>query len=85
MLNNNKVGIAVGSFLALFHAVWAILIALGVAQAVLDFVFYLHMIESPYLVAEFDLSLAVGLVIFTGIVGYVIGWIFSYVCNWAHR
>lgn len=85
MLNNHKVGLALGGFLSLFHAAWAILVAVDMAQAVLDFIFYLHMIVNPYVIAPFNLMLAIGLIIFTGLVGYIVGYIFSAVYNWAHK
>jgi len=85
MLNQNKVGVALGGFLALFHAVWSLLVALGFAQALLDFVFMIHMMVNPVTVKEFNFGLTVGLVILTAVVGYVFGWVFAWLYNQAHR
>ena len=63
---------------------WSVLVALGLAQPLVDFITYLHMVSNPYTISEFNLSLAIGLIVITGVVGYVFGWIFSYICNWAH-
>ena len=85
MLNNHKVGLALGSFVSLLHAVWAILVALGVAQSLMDFVFYLHMVVNPYMISDFNFGLAVGLVVYTAIMGYVVGWVFAALYNWAQK
>jgi len=84
MLDKNKVGLALGGFAAFMHLVWSVLVALGLAQPLVDFITYLHMVSNPYTISEFNLSLAIGLIVITGVVGYVFGWIFSYICNWAH-
>lgn len=85
MLNRNKVGIALGGFLGLVHLVWAILVGADLAQPMMDFIFNLHMVINPVLVLSFDWSLAVGLVIFTSVFGYIIGCVFACIYNWAHR
>ncbi|MBI3632530.1 MAG: hypothetical protein HY225_03715 [Candidatus Vogelbacteria bacterium] len=85
MLNNHKVGLALGGFAAFVHIVWGALVALGLAQSLIDFIYYMHMIQVPVVVLPFSLSLAVGLVILTGIVGYVVGYIFATIYNWAHK
>jgi len=85
MLNKNKVGVAVGGFLALFHFVWAVLVAAGWAGPFMDFVFNLHMMTNPIVLKPFDIVLAAGLIIFTAVCGYIFGWVFAWVYNWAHR
>ncbi len=44
-LSKAKTGLALGLFMAVVHAVWAILVALGVAQGLMDWIFKMHMIE----------------------------------------
>jgi len=85
MLNKNKVGIALGGFLAIFHAVWAILVASNLAQGLMNLVFKLHMMNNPIVIQDFNLGLAVGLVVFTAVFGYIIGWVFAWIYNWAYR
>ena len=85
MLNKIKVGLALGGFVALIHAVWAILVATGAAQPIVDFAFKLHMIINPMIVTEFNLLLSLALVVFTGAIGFVMGFVFATVYNWTHK
>lgn len=84
MLNRHKLGLAVGSILALYHLVWAILVALGIAQWLLNWVFKLHFIQPPYTVNAFILSYAILLVITSSVLGYVLGWVAGGIWNWLH-
>jgi hypothetical protein len=76
-----SLGLAFGLFLALFHAVWAIMVATGVAQWFMDMVLNLHMIEPFYVIAPFDLMFALGLIVFTFVFGYLMGWVLGYIWN----
>lgn len=80
-LNQHTVGMATGAFLALVHTVWSLMVAMGVAQAYLDFVFGMHFLDSPYTVGEFNLGTAIGLVAITFAVGYAAGWVFAWLWN----
>ena len=80
-LGKAKTGLVLGLFFAVVHAVWAILVALGVAQGLIDWIFKMHMIENPYIISDFGLGTAVGLVIMTFVVGYVFGWVFAALWN----
>jgi hypothetical protein len=80
-LNAHKAGLAFGGALASFHFIWSLLVAFGVAQALYDWVLRLHMLQIPITVLPFSLSMAVMLVIFTGIVGYLLGYCFGVIWN----
>ena len=73
-----------GVFVGGLHLVWSVLLALGWAQALVDFKLRMHMISVPVVVNSFDLSTAVMLVIVTTIAGYIIGNIFARVWNRMH-
>ena len=79
--SKNSWGLALGLFLGGFHAFWAILVAIGIAQPLIDWIFNLHMINPPYTIAPFDIVMAITLVVVTFVIGYVAGWIFAAICN----
>ena len=80
-LSKAKTSLVLGLFMAVVHAVWAVLVALGVAQGLMDWIFKMHMIESPYVISDFGFGTAIGLFIITFVVGYVFGWIFAALWN----
>ena len=84
-VNSKKLGIVFGAFLGLWHLVWSVLVAIGWAQPLLDFIFRLHMIEPPYRVAQFNLGMAITLIIVTTLVGYVAGFVIGTIWNRVHR
>ncbi len=70
-----------GLCLASIHFFWAILVALGWAQPLMDFIFKLHMLNSPFQVQPFSGMLALGLIIITFLIGFFYGLIFYLVKN----
>ena len=50
MVNPHKVGLVIGGW----HFVWSVLVLLGWAQPILDFIFWAHMIQQVYFVKPFD-------------------------------
>lgn len=77
----NKVGLAFGGVLGLWHLVWSILVAVGWAQPLFDWILHLHMMQLPVKVLPFVLSTAVTLVVVTSLIGYVVGYVFATVWN----
>ena len=84
MINKNKLGIVVGGFSGLCHLGWSLLVAFGVAQALIDWIFHLHFIQPPWVIAPFRIDLAVALIVITAILGYVMGWVLAAIWNWLH-
>ncbi|MES2135324.1 MAG: hypothetical protein V4449_03735 [Patescibacteria group bacterium] len=84
-LNPKKTALTLGFFFAGFHVLWSALVAFGVAQAVLDFVFWLHMIRAVYLVDTFNLVASLSLVLMTFVMGAVFGFVFAKIWNWLHK
>jgi hypothetical protein len=84
-LNPKKTGLALGKLVGGLHLVWAILIALGWAQALVNFSMWAHMVSVPVVVEAFNLSAAVTVIIVATAIGYVLGYAFAKIWNWLHR
>jgi hypothetical protein len=80
-MNLFQVSIISGFSLASLHLCWAILVALGWAQSVIDFIFKLHMLNSPFQVQPFEFPLALGLIGITFLVGCFYGIVFFVMKN----
>lgn len=82
-LDKNKVSLAAGCFLALVHAVWALLILLipSQLQAFLNLIFDMHMIEPLFKLTAFNPVSSLMLVLMTFVFGYVAGFVFSAIYN----
>ena len=68
-----------------FHLVWSILVALGWAQAIIDFVFWAHMLGIPVIVKAFDPTATLTLIIITSIIGALFGYFMAIIWNRLHR
>lgn len=76
MVNPIKVGLVFGIFLAVWHAAWSTLVALGLAQKLIDFIFWVHFIVPPYQIEPFDIvraGILVGVTFGVGLVGGLVG------------
>ena len=80
-----KLAFALGLFLGLWHVCWSALVYTGLAQRVLDFVFWMHFIAPPYHVEAYDPGRAGLLVGLTGAFGWTVGLIAGYIWNIFHR
>lgn len=87
MLEKKKVGLAVGFFLAIVHAVWSLAVAVipSQLQSFLGWVFKLHAIQPVWVLMSFNFVNAVILVILTFVIGYIIGWVFAWIHNMLHK
>jgi hypothetical protein len=84
-INPGKTALTFGAFVGALHLVWSLFVAFGWAQPLADFVSWAHMISATFIVDEFTITAALTLVILSSIVGYVAGYFFARVWNWAHR
>lgn len=84
-LNPAKTGLALGKLVGGVHLVWVILVALGWAQALINFSMWAHMASVPVVVEAFNLSAAVTVVIVAAAIGYVLGYAFAKIWNYLHR
>ena len=82
--DKNKIGLIVGLFFAIVHAVWALMVAIipSTLQSFLNWIFELHFILPIWILTAFNFVDALTLVIITFISGYIFGWVFAAVYNW---
>jgi hypothetical protein len=85
MTNPNKVGLVIGALIGGWHVVWALLVLIGWAQPILDFIFWAHIIKPVYSVNPFDPVAAVTLIVITAVIGYVFGFLGVVIWNGLHR
>ncbi|HLC08377.1 MAG TPA: hypothetical protein VJK06_03745 [Methyloceanibacter sp.] len=84
-INPNKAGLAVGALYGAWHLTWSLLVALGLAQPLIDFLFWIHFIKPVYVIEPFEILRAVILIVVTSGIGYLIGVVFALVWNRLHR
>jgi hypothetical protein len=80
-----RTGLALGALIGLWHLSWSILVAFGLAQPIIDIVFWMHFLKPPYVVQPFNFATAAILLVVTLSLGFVIGSIFAVLWNWIHK
>ncbi len=85
VMNANRAGIVLGAIFGGSHLLWALLVAAGWAQPVMDFLFWIHMIKPVYIIEPFNFTLAILLIVVTAAIGYAMGWSFGALWNRLHR
>lgn len=80
-VDKNKSGLTFGFLICSFHIMWSVLVALGIAQVLLDFVLNIHMLNMQVEVMPFNIVKALGLIIVTFLLGYVFGWLMAFFWN----
>lgn len=84
-VNSHKVGLVLGGVLAIWHAVWVLMVLVGLAKPFLDWIFGLHFLNFTYSINPFSFGKALMLVIVTGIFGYLFGFVIGWLWNITHR
>ena len=85
MINPNKVGLVIAALLGGLHLGWVIVVALGWAQPLTNFIFWAHMIRPVYVIGPFNAVAAVTLLVVTLFSGYVFGFIGGSLWKRLHR
>ena len=65
MTNPSNVGLVIAVLIGGWHVAWSLLVLIGWAQPILDFIFWAHMIKPVYFVKRFDPTAAVALIAIT--------------------
>ena len=81
----NRAGFVFGALMGSWHLLWSVLVALGVAQPLIDFIFWIHFIKPVYVIEPFAFLRAAILVLVTAAIGYVTGFVFAVLWNRLHR
>jgi hypothetical protein len=77
-----KTAMAVGTVFAAWHTMWVVLVGLGWATEVLNFVLELHFLKIDFQLAPYSPFTAFSLVAITFCAGALLGAIFALVWNW---
>ena len=85
MTTPNKVGFVLAALTGGWHLFWSLLVLFGWAQPFIDFIFWIHMLRSIYVVKPFDPMAAVSLVLVTSFFGYITGYIGAVIWRHLHR
>jgi hypothetical protein len=75
MANPHKVGLVIAALIAGWHVIWSVLVLIGWAQPILDFVFWAHMIKLVCFVKPLEPMAAVALVVITAAIEYIFGFV----------
>jgi hypothetical protein len=84
-VNTNKVGLVFAALLGGWHVIWSVLVLLGWAQALYDFILWAHMVHLQITIGPFDASAALTLIVVTTAVGYIFGSVGACVWNKIHK
>lgn len=84
MLNKNHVGLALGIFTALCHLVWTLAVAAGI-QKFIDWILLLHSIKLDLTLTNVVILNAAILIVLAFAGGYIVGWVFAAIYNYAGK
>jgi hypothetical protein len=84
-INPARTGAVLALLLGGMHALWSALVALGLAQPLIDFVFWMHFIKPVFVIEAFDVTRALILVAVTSAIGFAIGFVLALLWNSIHN
>ena len=84
-INPHKVGLVLGAFLGILHALWSILVATGLAQYLINFNLRIHFINPVFTILEFNIGNAILLILITSVIGYIAGSAIAFTWNHFHK
>jgi len=84
-LNVRSTALMFGTFAALVHIIWSLVVFLGFAKSYLDWMLGLHFLNNPFRVAPFNITTALILIAATFVIGCFVGSLFAWVWNYLRR
>ncbi len=81
----HRTGLTFGGLFGTGHFLWAVLVALGLAQPVIDFIFWMHFIKPAFIISPFNIGTALVLIVTTSLIGYGLGMILAGIWNFLQR
>jgi hypothetical protein len=80
-----RAGLILAVLLGGWHLMWSLLVAVGWAQLLINFIFWIHFIKPIYVIEPFNIGTALLLIVVTSTIGYVVGWGFGVLWNKLHK
>ncbi|MBI3443083.1 hypothetical protein HY008_00225 [Candidatus Woesebacteria bacterium] len=80
-LKPSSVGLVLGTFAGGMHLLWSLLVLLGFAQPLLDWITWIHFLNNPLIVGNFEATRALVLIVVTFAVGYGVGFVLAHLWN----
>jgi len=80
-LNPHRVGMLLGGLYGLWHLTWSLLVLVGLAKPLLDFILSLHFLQVTYAVSPFTPLKALALIVVTSALGYFLGYVLAWLWN----
>ena len=80
-LNPHRVGMALGGLYGFWHLTWSLLVLVGLAKPFLDFLLSMHFLQVTYAVSPFTPLKALGLIVVTSGLGYLLGYVLAWLWN----
>jgi hypothetical protein len=83
-ISQHKAGLMLGVILGGWHLLWAIVVAVGWGQPLLDFVLWMHFIKLGFAIDTFSIGRALTLIAVTTAIGYCGGGLGALIWNRLH-
>ena len=58
-LNPNKTGVALGALMGLWHLVWGLFVAMGLASVIMDFIYGIHFLNNPFFLEQNNINIPI--------------------------